>query len=141
MGYGASMIVFISCTKKKLAHSCSAKEMYTASQWFRGGWRFAESLHPDHIYILSAKYGLLRPDDIIEPYNKTLVTENIKAIKVWSAIVARQIYNEGIDRSDRVIFLCGLNYRRFIRNLFPNRVEPLAHMGIGKQMQYFKENT
>ena len=115
--------------------------MYLASQWFKLGWQYAESLHPDHIYILSAKYGLLRPDDIIVPYNKTLITENINAIKLWSAMVAKQIREVDINTSDRAIFLCGLNYRRFIRNLFPNRVEPLAHMGIGKQMQYFKEHS
>lgn len=135
------MIVFISCTKKKLGHPCSAKEMYTASQWFRGGWQYAKSLNPDDIYILSAKYGLLRPDDIIEPYNKTLITENINAIKIWSTMVAKQIRNEGINTFDYAVFLCGFNYRRFIRNLFPNRIEPLAHMGIGQQMRYFKENT
>ena len=31
------MIIFISCTKKKQDHPCKAKEMYQASQWFRGG--------------------------------------------------------------------------------------------------------
>lgn len=135
------MIIFLSCTKKKLAYPCSAKEMYTASQWFRGGWRYAESLRPDHIFILSAKYGLLKPDDIIEPYERTLVSANIEAIKKWSIMVAKQIQKAGVNTSEHAIFLCGYNYRRYISNLFPNHIAPLEHMGIGKQMQFFKEHT
>jgi cytoplasmic iron level regulating protein YaaA (DUF328/UPF0246 family) len=33
---------------------------------------YAERLNPKAIFILSAKYGLLNPNDIIEPYEQTL---------------------------------------------------------------------
>ena len=135
------MIVFISCTKKKQEHPCKAKEMYQASQWFRGGWKYAESLHPDEIYILSAKYGLLKPDDIISPYEQTLNAAKDAQIRKWSIMVAGQIQKAGINRSQKAIFLCGKNYRKYIKNLFKNHSAPCSHMGIGKQMQFFNSEV
>lgn len=135
------MIIFLSCTKKKKEYSCQAQEMYRPSQWFRGGWKYAHSLHPDKVYILSAKYGLLEETDEIEPYEKTLVAAKDNEIKKWSAMVARQINAKGVDKNQKAIFLCGKNYRKYLQNLFPNSTAPLKHLGIGKQMAFFKENT
>jgi hypothetical protein len=135
------MIIFISCTKKKQDHPCKAKEMYQASQWFRGGWKYAESLHPDEIYILSAKYGLLRPDNIISPYEQTLNAAKDAEIRKWSIMVADQIKKAGINRTQKAIFLCGKNYRKYIKNLFKDNSAPCSNLGIGKQMQFFKEHT
>lgn len=135
------MIVFIARTKKKQDHPCKAKEMYRPSQLFRGGWKYAESLKPDAIYILSAKYGLLNPETIIEPYEKTLIMEKDAQIRRWSIMVANQIKKEGINRMDHAVFLCGKPYRKYIQNLFPNHSAPVSHLGIGKQMQFYKEHT
>lgn len=135
------MIVFISCTKKKQNHPCSAKDMYSASQWFKLAYSYAESLKPNEIYILSAKYGLLHTDSKIEPYEKTLITEKDKQIRLWSKMVAEQIQRERIDRNQTAIFLCGKNYRKYIQHLFQKSHAPCSHLGIGKQLQFFKENT
>lgn len=135
------MIVFLSCTKKKRDYKCEAQEMYQESQWFKGGLRYAHSLNPDKVYILSAKYGLLEEEDIIEPYEKTLVSARDNEIRKWSAMVAKQISKKGIDRNQKAVFLCGKNYRKYIKNLFPNNTAPLKHLGIGKQMAFFKEHT
>lgn len=45
------MIVFISCTKKKINKRCKVKELYTASAWFRKAYKYAVSLNPIYIYI------------------------------------------------------------------------------------------
>ena len=103
----------------------------------QGGWKYAESLHPDEIYILSAKYGLLRPDDLISPYEQTLNAAKDAQIRKWSIMIADQIRKAGIDRTQQAIFLCGKNYRKYIRNLFKNSSAPCSHMGIGKQIQFF----
>lgn len=135
------MIVFIACTKKKQDHPCKAKEMYRPSALFTAGWRYAESLNPDTIYILSAKYGLLNPETIITPYEKTLISAKDAQIRQWSIMVADQIKKAGIDRSDHAVFLCGKPYRKYIKNLFPNHSAPVSHLGIGKQIKFYKENT
>lgn len=135
------MIVFLACTKRKRNYPCKAKEIYRESQLFRGGWSYAESLKPDEVWILSAKYGLLHPDTYIEPYEKTLISAKDEEVKKWSIMVAEQIKKAGINRNQKAIFLCGKPYRKYIQNLFPDHEAPCAHLGIGKQMQFYKEHT
>lgn len=48
-----------------------AKDMYV-SDLFKKSLEYARRLNPAKIYILSAKYGLLELDDMIEPYEITL---------------------------------------------------------------------
>ena len=40
------------------------------SPLFQKMMAYAERLNPKGIFILSAKYGLLNPNDIIEPYER-----------------------------------------------------------------------
>jgi hypothetical protein len=61
----------ISCVKTKLDHTAKAKDLYI-SDLFRKNLAYAKKMKPDHIFILSAKYGLLGLDDRIAPYEKTL---------------------------------------------------------------------
>ena len=135
------MIIFISCTKKKLNKRCKAKELYTASAWFRKAYKYATSLNPIYIYILSAKYGLLNENDIIEPYEKTLHGARENEIKIWSTKVISQMKEKGIDLEDKAIFLCGKNYRKYLIPKFKNYEAPLSHLGIGMQMKWLEENT
>jgi len=58
----------ISCTKSKRNYSCPAKEMYSASELFRKAYDNCIKNY-DHVAILSAKYGLLLPD---EPSNREM---------------------------------------------------------------------
>ena len=115
--------------------------MYQPSTWFRYAYKYAESLRPIYIYILSAKYGLLRENDEIEPYEKTLSKAKEREIKKWSFMVYEQMKKEGIDFNQKAIFLCGKNYRKYLIKLFKNREEPVARLGIGKQVRFFIENT
>lgn len=139
------MIIFIACTKQKKIHPCRAREMYTPSALFRGGYKYALSLRPDSIYILSAKYGLLHPETIIEPYEKTLISAKTVEVKKWSAMVYKQLLNEvkqgRISFNDKAVFLCGKPYRKYIECLFKSHEAPLSHLGIGQQLKFYKENT
>lgn len=139
------MIIFIACTKKKQSYPCKAKEMYSPSALFRGGYQYAKSLNPDAIYILSAKYGLLHPDKVIDPYEKTLVSAKTAEVKAWSVMVYRQLFHEvkqgRISFNDKAIFLCGKPYRKYIESLFKHHEAPLAHLGIGKQLKFYKEHS
>jgi len=42
-------------------------------------------------YILSAKYGLLHPNDLIEPYEQTLKTATKKEKQDWAQRVDKKI--------------------------------------------------
>jgi len=61
----------VSCASSKQDYPCKASEMYSASDFFRKAYSYATKNY-DFVAILSAKYGLLFPDDKIEPYDLTL---------------------------------------------------------------------
>lgn len=63
-------IALISCSKTKTKKAGKAKDVYIG-KLFKGYYYLAKR-ECDKIYILSAKYGLLEENDIIDPYNQTL---------------------------------------------------------------------
>lgn len=134
------MTVFLSCVKKKKKYSTIAEDMYD-SDFFRSQLAYAKSLKPNNIYILSAKYGVLELTDEITPYEKTLKTMSVNECIEWSNMVIRQLENKQFDFNEETIFLCGEKYRKYIISLFKNYKTPLAGMGIGKQLQWLKNNT
>lgn len=60
-------IGLISCTRFKRDERCKAKDMYGISPDFSRHMKEAHSY--DKTYILSARYGLLDPEWLIEPYD------------------------------------------------------------------------
>ena len=76
-------VVLISCTSKKKPYRCMAKELYDASDLFIASYSWAKRKGCE-AYILSAKYGLLKEDEIIEPYNETLLDKTPKEIAEWA---------------------------------------------------------
>ena len=83
-------VVLISCVSKKLHHKSKAQDLYI-SPLFKKNLQYAKSLNPDKIFILSAKYGLLRLDEEIEPYDKTLNKMRSNEIKEWANSVLNQL--------------------------------------------------
>lgn len=65
-------IALVSCTKLKKDYPCSGQEMYLESQLFKKATDYIRKQDYNEWYILSAKYGLLNKDTIIEPYDTTL---------------------------------------------------------------------
>lgn len=131
------MIVFLSCVKSKQNRKCAAKDMYI-SDLFKKSFEYAKKMRPRKIYILSAKYGLLELDDIIEPYELTLNTMTERQRRAWACKVIKQCKQKNIDFTERAVFLCGNNYRKYLMRNFPKAEAPLKNMGIGKQLQFYK---
>lgn len=131
------MIVFLSCVKLKRDVPSRSEDMYV-SDLFKKSLQYAKSLNPDHIYILSAKYGLLELDDVIEPYDLTLKTMSEKERKRWAFKVCKQFESKGGNYNDKAIFLCGLAYRKYIMTKFPNKEIPLEGLMLGEQLQFYK---
>jgi hypothetical protein len=65
-------ICLVSCVSAKRTTPARAKSLYQ-SDWFIKARAYAESVGSCW-FILSAKYGLERPDAMIEPYEMTLNT-------------------------------------------------------------------
>ena len=61
-------VAIITCGSTKKDYSGSAAEMYGDGRFFKTMKTYVEHTY-DKYYILSGKYGLLEPNQIIEPYS------------------------------------------------------------------------
>ena len=132
-------IVLISCVSKKLPYKSKAKDLYTTSPWFKLSYKYAVSLSPDKIFILSAKYGLLNPEQEIEPYNETLNTKSTQEIKDWAQEVIIDLKKQTDLGKDEFIFLAGTKYRKFLILHIKNYKIPMQGLTIGRQLSFLKK--
>ncbi len=132
-------VVLISCVSKKLSVTAIAKEMYI-SPLFKGAYAYAKKINADKIFILSAKYGLLEENDIIEPYNETLNQKKNSEIKCWAKKILVQLSLITDLKVDDFVFLAGERYRRYLIDEIEHVSIPLKGMSIGKQLSFYKEN-
>ena len=125
---------------KKLLHKAKAKDLYV-SPLFVGSLRYARTLEPDTIFILSAKYGLLGLNEDIEPYDLTLRNMSAVQVRVWAADVLAQLRERTDLRQDHFVFLAGERYRKYLMSHIVSCEVPMQGLGIGKQLQYLAEHT
>lgn len=135
----ATRVAFVSCVKSKHGSAAPARDLYV-SQLFRGLRCYAET-HADVWYILSAEHGVLFPDQVVEPYERTLNTMNKEDRVAWARRVQQQILDVLPDDSE-VILLVGMRYREeiepFLRERGISVTVPLEGLGIGRQLQELK---
>jgi len=125
-------IALISCTKRKKTYKCPARELYSESPWFCEAYYYAK-LVTDRIFILSAKYGLVPENMIIEPYNETLRNKEIEERRVWGQMILDGLGKVSDLEQDEFIILAG---RSYYENLLPHLVHvelPLGHMRQGER--------
>jgi cytoplasmic iron level regulating protein YaaA (DUF328/UPF0246 family) len=114
-----------------------AKDLYI-SDLFQKTYQYAQFLNPDAIYILSAKYGLLPPDRIIEPYEQTLKTMKIAERKEWAKGVLDELRQNTDLKNDMFIFLCGEPYRKYLLPEVTNYEIPMQGLKFGPQLSWLK---
>ena len=132
-------IALVSCVKQKRSSAAPARDLYV-SELFRGLRRYAEA-RADAWHILSAEHGLLHPDQVVAPYERTLNTMRKPERLAWAARVQRQLVDV-LPASAEVILLAGARYRENIEPFLRGRgyevSVPLQRMALGKQLQYLK---
>mgnify|MGYP006302676237 FL=1 len=104
-------IALVACVSKKGQPPKHARRLYN-SAWFRKARSYAEG-HADAWYVLSAKYGLVAPDQVIAPYDKTLNTMSASARRAWAEVVLADVENV-LEYGDRIIILAGMKYRQYL---------------------------
>lgn len=104
-----SRIALTSCTSSKKTYKCAAREMYSESPRFRLAYAFAK-LVADKIFILSAKYGLLPEDVVIEPYNETLKEKSCQERREWASMVIQELSRVSDLEHDEFVVLAGEIY-------------------------------
>lgn len=132
-------IILISCVSKKVQEKTSAENIYISSL-FEKNLRYAKSLQPDLILILSAKHGVLQLHQEIQPYDMTLNTMPKKEVEVWAKKVLEQLKEIANIKEDKFIFLAGNNYRKYLLPEISNYEIPMEGLPIGKQLQWLTAN-
>lgn len=130
-------IALVSCVKKKHALPCAARDMYT-SPLFRKARAYAEMV-ADTWFILSAQYGLIRPDTSIEPYEQTLKEASASQRRAWAAHVYEQMRASGLlAPGTQFIWLAGMIYQRDLAKLLRGyeQLDPLRGMRIGERLSW-----
>jgi hypothetical protein len=126
--------------KQKSSSAVPARDLYV-SQLFRGLRRYAES-HAHTWYILSAEYGVLCPEQVVEPYERTLNTMPKPERVAWAEKVEQQLL-ELLPTDAEIILLAGERYREHIEPFLRERgfqvSVPLRGLQIGKQLQRLKQ--
>lgn len=112
-----------------------AKDAYT-SPYFKKNIAYALKFG-DRWVILSAKYGFLDPDDMIEDYNVTFKVKKSGPISVDE--LREQVKSKRLDSYNEVTVLGGKEYLEVVRRAFEGMgcvVEaPFEGMRIGERMR------
>lgn len=136
-GTAGRRLFLVSCVKTKLPQPARAKDLYV-SDWFRkaracveregGAWR-----------ILSAKYGLVDPEEVIQPYEKTLTTMRVVERRMWAAKVLDAL-EPCLADADTVVFFAGKRYREFLEPSLRSRGValdvPMRGLSQGRQLAW-----
>lgn len=126
--------VLVACCGKKLAGTHAAKDLYQ-SQLFRKARAWAER-HGDHWFILSAKHGVVAPDDQIDAYDLALNSTSRGYRLEWADRVTTQLRDVA---KGRVAVLAGANYCQVWLEHFQHVERPLKGLGIGKQLAWLTQ--
>lgn len=141
-------LVVVPCGTSKVwdstpdAGPARARDTYSGPP-FKVNREYAERSGADWV-ILSAKYGFLRPDDIVPaPYNVTLKRRSTNPVDVTT--LRRQVHDLGLESYDEVIGLGGKEYRAAIEAAFAGSAValrfPFAGLRIGTAMAAIKKAT
>ncbi|MFQ6047949.1 MAG: DUF6884 domain-containing protein [Phycisphaerae bacterium] len=136
------VICLVSCVSKKKVGRHLARDIYD-SPWFKKARAFAEQ-HCDAWFILSAQHGLLRPDAVIEHYDKSLNRMSSHERRRWAARVLKSLYRI-LNREDCVLILAGKRYREFLLPEIAKRCArvtvPMERMRVGEQLQWLERQV
>lgn len=131
-------IYLLSCVSKKKEGIHRAEDLYI-SAWFRLAKKYIKSVmdESDTWYIMSAKHGLVRPEELLESYDMYIMSMSIPERKEWAMDILSKL-----DEGDReVVFIAGKNYYKYLVPFINKCIFPLAGKGIGQQLKWLKENT
>jgi len=126
----------ISCVSQKKDTAGPAKDFYV-SPLFQKSKTFAESLGLE-VWILSAKYGLIKGNVLVSPYETTLNRMSKSQIEQWAVWVGSQVSNEFGEKT--LLVLAGEKYLRFSCYCLNPIINPLKGKPIGKRLQWLTQH-
>ncbi|ARL04257.1 DUF6884 domain-containing protein [Burkholderia pseudomallei] len=131
-----SPFYLVSCVGKKRAAPTPARDLYI-SEWFTRARKLVEATGSNW-FILSARFGLVSPEQIIAPYDATLNHMPIAARRAWAADVLKQL-DRALPAGGRCVVLAGSRYREFLLDFLVGRYDvdvPMRGLAIGQQLRW-----
>jgi hypothetical protein len=121
-----------------------ARDLYV-SQLFRGRRSYVEATC-DRWFILSAKHGLVSPQEALEPYDETLNEKSAEAKRLWSAAVLAQLTSAVEIVGTTFEVHAGSQYRNFglveeLRRRGANVEVPAEHLSQGQQLAFYRRSA
>ena len=133
-------LYLVACVAKKLNISAPARDLYI-STWFTKAKCYVEQQRCSW-FILSAEHGLLKPNQITIPYNKSLTQVSIQERRLWTAKVINQMQSLNLSEK-RIVILAGQRYRELLvpelRRMGAEIEIPMAGLSIGQQLQWLNQ--
>jgi hypothetical protein len=132
--------VLIACSKSKGSHRDFARNLYVSPLYRKSalaaeGWSVPFS-------ILSAKYGLLNPDQIVEPYELTLKGKSLSFKAEWASRVSSQLKKE-FGRDKWFIVLAGDDYLQPLLEsevaALSNFFAPMKGLSLGNRLAFLNQ--
>lgn len=134
-------IALVSCVKTKRKATVAAKDLYI-SPLFKGMRNYAEQ-NADSWFILSAKYRLLRPDEVIAPYELAMKAMPKRKRLAWAEQVQCQLL-EFLPAGALVVILAGRDYHKdlvpFLKSHGFTVEVPMEGLGFGPRLRWLKEH-
>ena len=139
---GHTRILLLGCVSEKGPADVAARDLYV-STLFRLRRAYAETLGSPW-FILSARHGLVRPDEVLEPYDVRLSSLPAAGRRAWGDRVFAQLQAAAAPLPGRVFeFHAGSHYveavRPHLERLGAVVAWPLKGLGLGEQLHWYKQ--
>jgi len=138
-------IGLVGCVKEKSYFSQNACDLYT-STLFKGRRLYVEASCTEW-WILSAKHGLVHPEELLSPYDFTLKEVSKEKCREWSMGVLEEVDKRVAPSAGDIFEIhAGIEYRHFgLVDGITGReclvVTPTEGMSIGEQLRFYKEKN
>jgi cytoplasmic iron level regulating protein YaaA (DUF328/UPF0246 family) len=104
---------------------------------FKAVKNYCEKMGFDYL-IISAKYGLLHPDDVIEGYDMVLKTKrDIERIRPQ----VEEKLKPTLEKYEKIIVIAGKLYREVLKNLWDEKFIAIKSKGYGDLCSIIKKAT
>lgn len=131
-------IALISCSAEKLGRRAPAQELYT-SQLFKKSAAWVRQQGITEWFVISAMYGLVRPEQPLPPYNYTMRNKTPEERAAWNLEIATYL-DAWIPEGEQVeiVLMAGEAYAGWIPMVAPfaKVTQPMQGMQIGERLQF-----
>lgn len=136
-------ICLVGDTKSQRKGRALAELLFT-SNLFKHSRAYAER-HSDRWYILSAKHGLLKPTDLIDPYSLSIRDHRPDDRFLLAQRILQTFLRERITTNDTITMLANTHYCEVLVPVFEGRgftsIRPFQNKNAVEQIQWLKSQT